>query len=45
VIIVGHYGCKGVHAAMTGTRIGLVDNWLRHVQDVGQKHDAIWATC
>jgi carbonic anhydrase len=39
VIIVGHYGCKGVHAAMTGTRIGLADNWLRHVQDVHQKHD------
>ena len=29
VIIVGHYGCKGVHAAMTGQRFGLVDNWLR----------------
>ncbi|CDG81133.1 carbonic anhydrase family protein [Janthinobacterium agaricidamnosum NBRC 102515 = DSM 9628] len=39
VIIVGHYGCKGVHAAMTGTRVGLVDNWLRHVQDVHQKHE------
>ncbi|HEV7815930.1 MAG TPA: carbonate dehydratase [Janthinobacterium sp.] len=39
VIIVGHYGCKGVHAAMTGTRIGLADNWLRHVQDVAQKHE------
>ena len=39
IIIVGHYGCKGVHAAMTGTRIGLVDNWLRHVQDVSQKHE------
>lgn len=39
VIIVGHYGCKGVHAAMTGTRVGLVDNWLRHVQDVAQKHE------
>jgi carbonic anhydrase len=39
VIIVGHYGCKGVHAAMTGARIGLVDNWLRHVQDVHQKHE------
>ena len=38
VIIVGHYGCKGVHAAMTGQRFGLVDNWLRHVQDVNQKH-------
>ena len=39
VIIVGHYGCKGVHAAMTGTRVGLADNWLRHVQDVNQKHE------
>ncbi|MGV7207850.1 carbonate dehydratase [Oxalobacteraceae bacterium A2-2] len=39
VIIVGHYGCKGVHAALTGTRVGLVDNWLRHVQDVGHKHE------
>lgn len=39
VIIVGHYGCKGVHAAMTGTRVGLVDNWLRHVHDVHQKHE------
>jgi carbonic anhydrase len=38
VMIVGHYGCKGVHAAMTGKRVGLVDNWLRHVQDVHQKH-------
>ena len=39
VILVGHDGCKGVHAAMTGKRIGLVDNWLRHVQDVAQKHE------
>ena len=39
VIIVGHYGCKGVHAAMTGARVGLVDNWLRHVYDVNQKHE------
>ncbi|KQV90730.1 carbonate dehydratase [Massilia sp. Root351] len=39
VIVVGHYGCKGVHAAMTGTRVGLVDNWLRHVNDVAQKHE------
>jgi carbonic anhydrase len=39
VIIVGHYGCKGVHTALTGGRVGLVDNWLRHVQDVAQKHD------
>ena len=39
VIIVGHYGCSGVHAAMTRRRIGLADNWLRHVQDVNQKHE------
>ncbi len=39
VIIVGHYGCKGVHTALTGGRVGLVDNWLRHVQDVAQKHE------
>lgn len=39
VMIVGHYGCSGVHAAMTGRRIGLADNWLRHVQDVHQKHE------
>jgi len=39
VIIVGHYGCSGVHAAMINTRVGLADNWLRHVQDVAQKHE------
>jgi len=39
IIIVGHYGCKGVHTALTGGRVGLVDNWLRHVQDVAQKHE------
>jgi carbonic anhydrase len=39
VIVCGHYGCSGVQAAMTGRRIGLADNWLRHVQDVHQKHE------
>lgn len=39
VIVGGHYGCSGVHAALVGRRIGLADNWLRHVQDVHQKHE------
>ena len=39
VIVCGHYGCSGVHAAMVNKRIGLADNWLRHVQDVSQKHE------
>ena len=38
ILLVGHYGCGGVHAAMTGARVGLADNWLRQVGDVAQKH-------
>ena len=38
ILIVGHYGCSGVHASLTGSRVGLADNWLRHVGDVAQKH-------
>jgi carbonic anhydrase len=40
IILCGHYGCSGVHAAMTRHRVGLSDNWLRHVQDVAGKHAA-----
>lgn len=38
ILVVGHYGCSGVHASLTGTRVGIADNWLRHVGDVAQKH-------
>ena len=39
VMVVGHYGCGGVRTALTKRKVGLADNWLRHVQDVAKKHD------
>ena len=41
VIVCGHYGCGGVRAAYARTSLGLIDNWLRHVQDVHERHRAV----
>lgn len=39
ILVVGHYGCGGVNAALHDQRVGMADNWLRHVKDVHQKHE------
>lgn len=38
VMVVGHYDCGGVKAACSGRSLGLIDNWLRHIQDVAERH-------
>ena len=44
LMVVGHYGCGGVLAALEDVRIGLADNWIRHVKDVRDKHQALLAS-
>ncbi|MDP9651270.1 carbonic anhydrase [Paraburkholderia caledonica] len=41
VMVVGHLGCGGVHAALAGTRVGLADNWILHVRDVIDRHELL----
>jgi carbonic anhydrase len=43
IIVCGHHGCGGVKAAMDNLQLGLIDNWLRHVQDVLHEHEALLA--
>jgi carbonic anhydrase len=45
IIVCGHYGCGGVEAALHNRAFGLIDNWLRHVQDVRNKHAQLLSAC
>jgi carbonic anhydrase len=44
VIVCGHYGCGGVTAAHHGAPLGLIDNWLRHIQDAAERHRLLLST-
>lgn len=41
IIVCGHFGCSGVGAALRGDSLGLAENWLRHVQDIAERHTAL----
>ena len=43
LMVVGHFGCGGVKAALNNTRVGLADNWLRHIKDVRDRHAGLLA--
>ncbi len=45
IIVCGHYGCSGVHIVGRGDRVGLSDNWLRHINDVRHKHHRLLSDC
>jgi len=44
IIVTGHYGCGGVNASMEDKRHGLIDNWLRHIQDTASIHEDVLAS-